>query len=33
MVLNLDHNIIDGAPAVRFGKTFMALVEKGLPQE
>lgn len=33
MVLNLDHNIIDGAPAVRFGKTFMALVEKGLPEE
>ena len=33
IVLNFDHNIIDGAPAVRFGKTFMTMVEKGLPEE
>ncbi len=33
MVLNFDHNLIDGAPAVRFGKSFMTLVEKGLSED
>ena len=30
IVLNFDHNILDGGPAVRFGRTFMAMMEKGL---
>ena len=27
MVVHFDHNLVDGAPAVRFGKTFMNLIE------
>ncbi len=33
IVLNFDHNIMDGAPAVRFGRTFMAAVERGIETE
>jgi pyruvate/2-oxoglutarate dehydrogenase complex dihydrolipoamide acyltransferase (E2) component len=29
LVLNFDHNLVDGGPAIRFGRTFMTLVESG----
>lgn len=30
LVLNFDHNLVDGGPAIRFGRTFMNLVESAV---